>query len=103
MQKMQIELSYQDQIDLEKICADNEWTYSYFFKRLFDSYKKFGFTIELSPEKAKEYIENTPVKASGEFYVEVEYDGKAESEIANNQTPEEKPKRRGRPRRIINT
>ena len=46
MQEMKIEISYQDQKNLENICTEKGWSYSVFFNLLIENYIKFGFFDE---------------------------------------------------------
>ena len=107
MQKMQIELSYQDQLDLEKICTDKGWSYSEFFCQLLDGYRKFGFPEyservlsreTISKEQAKKQLPEEPQE---DFEVKnVSLNEVDDSEDTNDEevaVSEEKPKRRGRP------
>lgn len=102
MQKMQIEISYQDQLDLEKICTDKGWSYSEFFKQLLDGYKKFGFPVKDVEEKPPVTLERVKIskeEAEKVFPKEGEEHKQESEETQPEQLEEEesKPKRRGRP------
>lgn len=107
MQKMQIEISYQDQVDLEKICTEKGWSYSEFFKQLLDGYRKFGFpqTDEpvmqreiISKEEAEKVLPKEPQEDIEVKNVSKELEESSEQpECEDVKEVEEKPKRRGRP------
>lgn len=98
---MQIEISYQDQVELERICTEKGWSYSDFFKQLLDGYRKFGFSEEKTEKP--ENIKFSPTTKSLEDSVEkvrIEDESETvESEEDKGDVKEvkEKPKRRGRP------
>ena len=87
MQKMQIEISYQDQVDLENICTEQGLSYSEFFKRLLDSYRQKGWVIK----------EPIPEPIPSKEKVEVAESPSHEPDKEDVKEDEEQPKRRGRP------
>ena len=80
MQEMKIEISYEDQIYLEKICTEKGFSYSVFFKELLDIYK----SSESNTYICKGQVIDQPIDTQ-----EIVVSGVEEENI-------EKPKKRGR-------